>query len=528
MKKAGIIGILEEQLRVANSTIEQLNMRIADLTDTIRDLREQLSGREHQLNDLNSTLKTLEAAVLQHKQSLSKEKRISNGLAKLVENKSEKKHEAACNKEHADLKERGNNNARRNMHPEMQVQEHDVYPEEADFNPERARELKTRVSIRYEYIPAKFIKHIYRQHYYLHHGAIICGKAPQTPLFNSSFDGSFIAGIMELRYLYSMSVERITSYFCDHGFNVRKSTLNGLLTKTAGLLEKLYGALRMAVLQDDYLGCDETYMKVLLPVAGDNGKHIKKGYIWVVIAKKTGLVYYFYDDGSRSKKVIMNLLGEYRGTIQSDGFAPYRTLGGQGHPEITRIPCLQHIKRKFLDAEGDPDADLMVNLINRLYHNEHQHKVGQEGWTARENLKWRKKYAPPILGEMEVELQRILARNDLDPQNYLYKAATYMKNEMDDVKNIFLDGSYELDNNQVERFNRYISLSRKNSLFYGSHNGANSGALFYSLVCSCRLQGVNFFEYITDVLNKKLSIPDSAGPDTYRFLLPDMWKNNHN
>jgi transposase len=39
-----------------------------------------------------------------------------------------------------------------------------------------------------------------------------------------------------------------------------------------------------------------------------------------------------------------------------------------------------------------------------------------------------------------------------------------------------------------------ISLSRRNSLFFGSHAGARRAAMFYSLACSCRLQGVNFFE----------------------------------
>lgn len=289
MKKAGIIGILEEQLRVANSTIEQLNMRISDLTDTIRDLREQLSGRDRQLDEMNATLRTLESSVLQHKESLAKERRISRGLSKLVENKSERTQTHECDKKTANLKERGNNNAKRDMRPDMKVEEHDVYPGDEGFDMERAKELKTRISIRYEYIPAQFIKHIYRQHCYLHEGKIVRGSVPQAPLLNSSFDGSFIAGVMELRYLYSMSVERITSFFNDHGFRVRKSTLNGLLTKTAGLLEKLYGSLRIAVLQDDYLGCDETYMKVLLPEADENGRRVRKGYIWVLIAKNQDL-----------------------------------------------------------------------------------------------------------------------------------------------------------------------------------------------------------------------------------------------
>ena len=101
-----------------------------------------------------------------------------------------------------------------------------------------------------------------------------------------------------------------------------------------------------------------------------------------------------------------------------------------------------------------------------------------------------------------------------------------MLNEMPDVENIFTGGDFELDNNLVERYNRYISLSRRNSLFFGSHNGASKGALLYSLACSCRMQGINFFEYITDVLNQQINIPDGADISAYRHLLPDQWKQN--
>ena len=66
----------------------------------------------------------------------------------------------------------------------------------------------------------------------------------------------------------------------------------------------------------------------------------------------------------------------------------------------------------------------------------------------------------------------------------------------------------------------------RNSLFFGSHKGAERGAMFYSLVCSCRLNGVNFFEYISDVINKAAALPPNTPLEKYRMLLPDKWKEN--
>ena len=47
-------------------------------------------------------------------------------------------------------------------------------------------------------------------------GNIIAGSLPATPLLNSNYDASFIAGILQLRYIYSMSVERIIKLFAEN------------------------------------------------------------------------------------------------------------------------------------------------------------------------------------------------------------------------------------------------------------------------------------------------------------------------
>jgi len=42
------------------------------------------------------------------------------------------------------------------------------------------------------------------------------------------------------------------------------------------------------------------------------------------------------------------------------------------------------------------------------------------------------------------------------------------------------------------------------------------------------MQGINFFDYITDVLNQQVAIGNGADPSAYRHLLPDEWKRAHN
>ena len=184
---------------------------------------------------------------------------------------------------------------------------------------------------------------------------------------------------------------------------------------------------------------------------------------------------------------------------------------------------------RFIDrynSKIQEEESCLVELTNKLYQKEHEHCVGQQGWTDKDNLRHRKRYAPQILSEIKRELLRIKSKPDLLPKSEMAGAVDYMLAQWEAIKGIFTEGYYYLDNNLVERYNRYISLSRRNSLFFGSHKGAERGALFYSLTCSCRMQGINTFEYITEVINKAAKLPPNTDIKVYRNSLPDKWKEN--
>lgn len=184
---------------------------------------------------------------------------------------------------------------------------------------------------------------------------------------------------------------------------------------------------------------------------------------------------------------------------------------------------------RFIDrynSKIQEEESCLVELTNKLYQKEHEHCVGQQGWTDKDNLRHRKRYVPQILSEIKRELLRIKSKPDLLPKSEMAGAVDYMLLQWEAIKGIFTERYYYLDNNLVERYNRYISLSRRNSLFFGSHKGAERGALFYSLTCSCRMQGINTFEYITEVINKAAKLPPNTDIKVYRNSLPDKWKEN--
>jgi hypothetical protein len=523
MNRERIIRLLEEQLGFARAQNLQLSGQLSLQA-------EQLSLQAEQIAQLRETIQSLEQALKQKDISPDREKAGKKAFDRLLADKSEKVflNNPPCAEEQAAKtahppKERGNNNARRKVHFNLETIEYDVYPREDDFDPETSRRLSTEDSIRYEYLPCRFIKHIYHRHYYVHRDSIVYGELPATPLLNSSCQASFLAGILQLRYIYSMPVERIVKYFTESGFELPKAIAHDLIKKTAGMFERLGAILRNAILEDNYIHMDETHYTVL-ERGKPKGKASRKVYFWSALAHMLQLVYFFYDNGSRSRKVMENFLPTtYRGAVQTDGYAVYKPLETADYPYATRLGCFQHCKRKFLDVKGDRDAREVVDIINRLYREEHL--LPPEA-SPLEIEKLRGIYAPPVLQQLEDKLFEIKKRKTTLPKSSLGKAVHYALEQLPAMSNYILDGRYAPDNNTIERVNRYISLSRHNSLFCGSHQGAERAALIYSLACSCRLHNINSFEYFKSLLNK-LIIVNPNTPDEYlRSLLPDKsgWK----
>ena len=109
------------------------------------------------------------------------------------------------------------------------------------------------------------------------------------------------------------------------------------------------------------------------------------------------------------------------------------------------------------------------------------------------------------------------------PDDPLLAATEHALRQWDEIPRIFASPTYRLDNNEVERINRYISLTRRR-LTIGSHSGAEAAALYHSLAITCHRCGVNVFDYFCDIIDRCAAWPPNTPIDKYRDLLPDRWK----
>ena len=124
---------------------------------------------------------------------------------------------------------------------------------------------------------------------------------------------------------------------------------------------------------------------------------------------------------------------------------------------------------------------------------------------------------------MREQIQRIQTRPNALPKDDLTIAINHIDSEWSAMLDIFSRGDTNLENNLIERYNRYFSISRRNSLFFGSHKGAERGAVLYTVALSCKMNKVNFFDYLTDVIKKITDWQPNTPLEKYRELLPDKW-----
>lgn len=520
MKKNELIELLQHQNGFLQGKLEEALASVRSLTSA----NEKLAAT---VDELRRQVASLEDALKGKGIELSKEKAVRQAMRRLQESPSERQNGQKITRtglpEQKEKKRHTNNGAKKKTHPECEIEIREVEPDSREFNPEQAKLMCTCDVVRYSMVPMRFIKTIYKVKKYVQDGTIFKGQVPATPLLNSQYTSSFIAGLAELRYLHGMPLENAVEYFRSHGFDLDKGTAQKLVSKTKVQLENLYKALGKAVLEDNYICGDETYQKVRLQVATESGKKIKKGYIWVFVGMTTGLVYFFYDDGSRSAEVFEKEIKGFNGAFQCDCYSGYRHIGVGDMDGIRRLPCLQHIKRKFLDIKDNATAQEIAKLFGLLYHFEHKHRTGKDGWTADDHLQWRQRYSKVMLEKIHMRLLKVKDRPGVPPDDPLNAAVEHALKQWHEIPAIFSSSAYRLDNNEVERVNRYISLTRRR-LTIGSHNGAEVAALYHSLAITCHKCGINTFQYFCDVIDRCAAWPPNTPLENYRDLLPDKWK----
>ena len=356
-------------------------------------------------------------------------------------------------------------------------------------------------------------------------GRKVWAKIPESPLGQSHRGVVYNANMILRKYLCGnaeCNTEKTQQY--EVGIDISRKTVNTSINKIISRLRtKLEDRYKWHVLQDSYLFVDETVGNVFVP-CDDGKRHIRTSYFWGIRSTTTKLVYFIYDKGSRSRKVITDFLKDFIGTIQTDGATMYKFFEVNPELGITRLSCLIHIRRYFHKAlmfEDDTGiARWFLERIELIYKFEKQYK--KDRLSPETILANRKTDILPIQGDILQKLNAY-ANNAMDEYgSLLMKAIHYAQAEWKGLMRCTTDGRYRPDNNLAEAIIRDLATGRKNSLFSGSDESAKSLAFAYSLAQSCKLCGVNPYDYWEGLLTSVYSTDR-----TIDSFMPHLWHKAH-
>ena len=345
----------------------------------------------------------------------------------------------------------------------------------------------------------------------------ICqAKAPEAVIGGNHVGADMLAQIVIDKYRYHLPEYRQVKRYADLGIKLPTSTINDWIHAVASKLDPLYEALRHDILEGDYLQIDEVPWRI----ADKPGKS-RRGYAWQFLDNRPqshGL-YFLYMNGSRAGTIPRAELLNFHGAIQTDGYGVYDYFEYQDN--VTLLGCMAHVRRKFTDAQNTHPqlAAQAVKWIEVLYKLEANLKA--EGADFERIATERQTKAIPIMDAMEKWMQNV--HTQCTPSDSMGKAIDYAYKLWPRLKRYALDGRYHIDNNPVERSQRPSVIGRKNYLFSKNDSGAVDNAIFYSLIESCDLVGLEPLKWLTDVLT---NLHDDTSPEQIRLMLPYYYKKS--
>ena len=397
------------------------------------------------------------------------------------------------------------------------------YCDESDI-PSGARKIGIREWIQYS-IQHQVVKHVFKlvrlvdaqgniSNYYQPTDKNDTRRPFENVLEGYPVDFELMARILVDKYQYGLSLERVVDRLKDAGARFNTSTVLAWIKRHMKELCKLEEPFRQLLLTPgSMLFSDETTEQVRVYNQQKGKYEYRKQYIWGIKNPDRKIAYYLYDNGSRSMKVAQKFFAGFRGSVTTDGYNVYKMFEREDS-SITRYGCMAHVRRKFVDAlQTDHRSADIINLISNLYWVEADCRINL--LSEDERRMERQKRAIPILAEIWQMIKPVFDQTRGDTANLFLKAVRYAVNEWEAVSRYVQNGKAEIDNNTAERMMKPICMGRKNYLFCGSELGAKNASMLYSIIETCKMNGLRPVKYIAEILTKL-----TAGETNYMSLLP--------
>jgi transposase len=371
---------------------------------------------------------------------------------------------------------------------------------------------------RVDYRPAKIVVQVYVTPKYAcpkKDGGVKQRETPPGPMPGGRFDFGLVAQVVTSKICDHLPLYRQQDVLARAGIELSRSTLCEIMASAAFLLEPLAALLKRRLLASDWLGADDTPVRLLDPAHPEG---VRTARFWLFRGPDKTAPYNVFDfHESRSRDGPRDFLADYQGWVKVDA---YGVDGGVylGDSRMRASCCLAHARRKFDEAKSSHPrlAAEALGFFQQLYDLEDRARDFPPA--ARQAL--RQAEAAPLLEKLRAwaDAQAEVAL----PKSKLGEALGYLRNQWEPLTNYVADGRLPIDNNATERDLRALTIGRKNWLFIGSPEAGPRAAILYTVVASAARHDLDIWAYLRDVLQRL-----ACGDADLASLLPDAWAAAH-
>ncbi|MCY3940227.1 MAG: transposase [Gammaproteobacteria bacterium] len=246
-------------------------------------------------------------------------------------------------------KDRGDavNGAGLRFGPEATVIDIDVMPPEIEgLAADEFELISERVCCKLASVPVRHV--VLRYHYkkakIMSSGALVCAPAVEGVFKNSCADVTFIAGMLVDKFAWHLPLYRQHQMLAGSGITVNRKSLSGWANRAISLLEPVFEAQCRSVLDSSVIVMDETPVRV----GRDPGKpgKMKQCYYWPVLGDRDEVVFHFAP--SRAHHHVERFLGDFEGTLVSDGYGAYAAYAETRGAAVRQQNCWAYVAVIFM------------------------------------------------------------------------------------------------------------------------------------------------------------------------------------
>jgi transposase len=344
--------------------------------------------------------------------------------------------------------------------------------------------------------------------------------SPETLFPRALLHTSAIAHVITSKFALGVPHYRLEQDLADQGVRLDRGTMSRYVEHAGNVFGAtiVHAMWQHALTYAQVISTDATGA-LIQPAKTKDGRPqaCKKGHFFTAVVDCEAILFAYTE--THTSAFVQQLFGSFRGYLQADASSVYDVLE-HGPPKdsedgVRLVGCFAHCRRYFFEAAicRYPVGLQGLMRIRAIYAAD---RIVRRA-PAEQHASLRDQHVRPLIDAFFAWVHA--TRPVTAGRNLATKALGYASNQEVELRRT-VDGDLPLDNTRAERALRKIVVGRKNWMFYGSDTHAEAAAAIFSIVASCRLHGLDPFQYIEETLRVLPYWPR----DRYLELAPHFWR----